>query len=107
MYKLRATILKDIRILTRDKVGLTLMFLMPVLLAIIITAIQNNTFELVNDSKVSLLVCNKDKGEESRQLIGSLEKMGRFELKQVTEDQSDQQIRKRMQAKDALLAIVI
>ena len=31
------------------------MFVMPVVLAIIITAIQNSTFELVNDNKVPLL----------------------------------------------------
>jgi ABC-2 type transport system permease protein len=107
MYKLWATILKDLRILTRDKVGLTLMFAMPVILAVVITAIQNSTFELVNDSKVPLLLCNKDKGEASTQLINSLEKMGRFELKQLTGDQTDKQIMERMRAKDALVAIVI
>ena len=28
------------------------MFIMPIILAIVITAIQNSTFELVNDNKV-------------------------------------------------------
>ncbi|MCH5691071.1 hypothetical protein LWM68_46725 [Niabella sp. W65] len=42
---------KDWRILTRDKVGLTLMFVMPIVLAIVITTVQNSTFELVNDKK--------------------------------------------------------
>jgi len=52
MYKLWATIKKDVRVLLRDKVGLTFMFLMPIMLAIIITAVQNSTFELVNDNKI-------------------------------------------------------
>ncbi|MBC8033790.1 MAG: ABC transporter permease [Chitinophagaceae bacterium] len=107
MYKLRATILKDIRILTRDRVGLILMFVMPIVLAIVITAVQNSTFELVNDSKVPLLLCNKDNGAASRQLIASLEKMGRFQLTQITGDNSDQQIREKMRLKDALVAVVI
>lgn len=107
MYKLRATIIKDLRILTRDKVGLTLMFIMPVILAIIITAIQNSTFELVNDNKVPLLLSNKDKGASGKQLIEAIDKIGMFNLKQVTGEQSEKQVIERMQAKDALIAIVI
>lgn len=107
MFKLWATILKDIRILTRDKVGLTLMFVMPIVLAIVITAIQNSTFELVNDNKVPLLLCNKDGGEASLQLMQAIEKIGMFNVKQVTKDESEKQITDRMHAKDALVAIVI
>ncbi len=107
MYKLWATIIKDIRILTRDKVGLTLMFVMPIVLAIVITAIQNSTFELVNDNKVPLLLCNKDTGNASRQLVEAIEKIGMFDVKQVTKDESEKQITDRMHAKDALVAIVV
>ena len=107
MFKLYATIIKDIRILTRDKVGLTLMFVMPIVLAIVITAIQNSTFELVNDNKVPLLLCNKDTGDASRQLVQAIEKIGMFDVKQVTKDETDKQIADRMHAKDALVAIVV
>jgi ABC-2 type transport system permease protein len=107
MYKLFATIKKDWRILTRDKVGLTLMFIMPVLLAIIITAIQNSTFEMVNDNKVPLLVSNKDQGELGRELIRAIDKIGMFDLKQVTAGETEKQVITRMQSKDALIAVVI
>jgi len=107
MFKLWATIVKDIRILTRDKVGLTLMFVMPIVLAIVITAIQNSTFELVNDNKVPLLLCNRDTGDASRQLVQAIEKIGMFNVKQVTKAETEQQIANRMHAKDALVAIVV
>ncbi|MCW3093525.1 MAG: transporter permease subunit [Ferruginibacter sp.] len=107
MYKLRATILKDLLILTRDKVGLLCMFAMPIILAIVITALQNSTFELVNDNKVPLLLCNKDAGDASRQLVKAIEKVGIFNLKQVVANQTEQQISDRMHAKDALIAIII
>ncbi|MES1223151.1 MAG: ABC transporter permease, partial [Bacteroidota bacterium] len=107
MFKLRATILKDLRILTRDKVGLALMFIMPIILAIVITAIQNSTFELVNDNKVPLLLSNRDTGDASRQLVQAIEKIGMFEVKQVTKNETEKQIADRMHAKDALVAIVI
>ncbi len=107
MFKLRATILKDIRILLRDKVGLTLMLLMPVLLAIVITSVQNSTFELVNDNKVPLIIYNKDSGQVSIELIRAVDKIGMFELKKLDSTQNEKDIVSRMHAKDALLAIII
>jgi len=107
MYKLWATIKKDIIVLLRDKVGLMLMFTMPIILAIVITAIQNSTFELVNNNKVPLLLCNRDTGDASKQLITAINKVGMFDIKQVTNNQTDQQIIDRMHAKDALVAVII
>ena len=107
MYKLWATIIKDIQILTRDKVGLIFMFAMPVILAVVITATQNSTFELVNKNKVPLLLCNKDKGEASKQLVIAIEKVGMFTVKKVTADETQQQLSERMHEKDALIAIII
>ena len=107
MFKLWTTIKKDIRILTRDKVGLTLMFIMPILLAIVITAIQNSTFKLVNDNKVPLLLCNKDGGETSLQFIAAIEKSGAFNLLVESGKTPQEEIIGRMHAKDALLALII
>ena len=107
MYKLWATIIKDLQILTRDKVGLIFMFVMPIILAIVITATQNSTFELVNKNKVQLLMCNKDKGEASKQLVNAIEKVGMFDVKKAATDQTEKQISGRMHDKGALIAIII
>jgi len=107
MYKLRATILKDIQVLTRDKVGLIMMFVMPIILAIVITATQNSTFELVNKNKVPLLLCNKDTGESSKGLVAAIEKVGMFEVKKVAAGETEKQLSDRMHEKDALIAIII
>ena len=107
MFRLYATILKDFRILTRDKVGLTLMFLMPVVLAIVITIVQNSTFEMVNNNKMALLLCNRDTGEAAKQLTAAIEKVGMFNVEKVAADQTEKQISERMGSKDALVAIVI
>ena len=107
MFKLRATILKDLLILTRDKVGMIVMFVMPIILAIVITATQNSTFELVNKNKVPLLLCNRDTGEPGKQLVIAIEKVGMFEVKKVAADQTEKQISDRMHEKDALIAIII
>ena len=107
MYRLWATIQKDVRVLSRDKVGLTFLFIMPVLLVLIVTSIQNNTFELINKNKVPLLVCNRDTGASSLQFIRALDTVGLFTVQQVPGDENDRSIRDRLQKKDAFLAVVV
>lgn len=107
MFKLWSTILKDVRILTRDKLGLVFMFVMPIVLAIVITAVQNSTFEMLNTNTVPMLMCNRDTGEAGKQMETAIAKVGMFDLKQVTPDVSDQEISDRMHAKDAVIAIII
>lgn len=107
VYKLWATIKKDWRILTRDRVGLTLMFVMPIVLAVVITTVQNSTFELVNDKKVPLLLLNKDKGVAGKELEATLEKGGMFTIKKLSAGQDEAVLKQRVQDKDALLGLVI
>lgn len=107
MFKLRATILKDIKILWRDKVGLILMFVMPVLLVIVVTNIQNSTFQLVNKNKLSILICNRDTGQVSQQLIASIGKIGMFNVIQLAGTQSEKQLVDAMHEKDVLLGVII
>ncbi|MEP7255747.1 MAG: ABC transporter permease [Ferruginibacter sp.] len=107
MFKLWSTILKDIRILTRDKLGLIFMFVMPIVLAIVITAVQNSTFEMLNTNTVPMLLCNRDTGDAGKQLEAAITKVGMFDLKQVTPNVTDKEISNRMHAKDAVIAIII
>ncbi|MDF2434181.1 MAG: type transport system permease protein [Mucilaginibacter sp.] len=107
MFKLWATIKKDVRILLRDKVGISLMFVMPIILVVVVTSIQNSTFQLVNKNKLSILVCNKDAGKSSAELIGALEKIGMFKVSQTPKNLSEKQINDAMHNNDAMLGIVI
>jgi ABC-2 type transport system permease protein len=107
MHILRATIIKDSKILLRDRVGLFMMFFMPILLVIVITSVQNSTFELVNNNKVSLVVFNKDGGAMGDQLIEALSKIGLFKLQMADSSMSEHNIVSVMYDKDALVAVVI
>lgn len=107
MFKLWSTILKDMRILTRDRLGLVFMFVMPIVLAIVITAVQNSTFEMLNTNTVPMMLCNRDTGEAGKQLETAIIKVGMFNLKQVTPDVTEKEISDRMHAKDAVIAIII
>lgn len=107
MFKLRATIVKDLRLLSRDKVGLLLMFVMPIVLALLITIIQNSTYELVNDNKVTLVLYNEDTGEISQQLIETLQKTNLFDWKSEATLKSETEIIDGLESSDALLALHI
>lgn len=107
MFKLWASIVKDVRILLRDKVGISLMFIMPVILVIVVTLIQNSTFQLMNKNKLTVVVCNKDAGKLSAQLVTTINKIGMFKVVQVPGSQNAQQIADGMHTNDAMLAITI
>lgn len=107
MYKLWATILKDVQVLRRDRLGLTFMFVMPVLLVLIVTGMQSGTFELVNKNKLPLLVCNKDTGGASLQFIRAVDTMGLFDVRRIPDTESEETIRERLYRKEALMAIVL
>jgi len=84
-----------------------MMFFMPILLVIVITSVQNSTFELVNNNKVSLVVFNKDEGPTGNQLVEALRKIGLFKLQMADSSMSDNNIIPVMYDKDALVAVVI
>lgn len=107
MFRLWSTIIKDLRILTRDKVGLTLMFLMPVVLAIVITSVQNGTFEMVNNNKVAIILNNRDTGEASHELVKAIEEAGMFDIQERGPFRNEQEVRDRMYQKDIMVAVVI
>ncbi len=107
LFKLWTTIIKDIRVILTDKVGLIFMFVMPILLAIVITAIQNSTFELVNNKKIILLLSNRDTCLFSHNLVEAIEKSGMFDIISMDSKISENELVERMHQKDALLSLVI
>jgi ABC-2 type transport system permease protein len=107
MHVLKATIIKDLKILLRDRVGLLMMFFMPILLVIVITSVQNSAFELINNNKISLLVYNRDKGSLGLQLIAGIRKIGLFKLQLTDSTIHENDILSQMHDKDALVTLVI
>lgn len=107
MFKLWATIVKDSRILWRDGVGLALMFVMPIVLVIVITDIQNSTFQLINKNKLPVLVCNRDTGTSGKQLVEAINKIGMFSISELPRGQDEKMIADSMKKTDALMAVII
>jgi len=107
MFKLWATIVKDVKILLRDRMGLLLMFAMPIILVIIVTSIQNSTFQLVDKNKLPVLICNTDTGQESLQLINAINKIGMFKVTLSPNNKTAKQLADAMHSDNAMLGIII
>ena len=75
--KLFTTLIKDLLILWRDRAGLLVLFVMPAVLVVIITLVQNNVHKLMGESSALVILLDQDGGE-----LGTLvsDKMSGIEL---------------------------
>lgn len=80
MYKLWASIYKEFLLLTRDLGGLTILFVMPLVLIITITLIQDSSFKSIQESKIPILIVDNDKGMISSSIFKGLRNQKLFEV---------------------------
>lgn len=80
MHKLWASTYKELLLLIRDFGGLVILFVMPLVLIVTITLIQDSTFKTVNDSKIPILLVDYDKGEISKTIFEDLKASNSFEI---------------------------
>jgi ABC-2 type transport system permease protein len=61
MNKLLAIIKKETLILLRDKIGLSILFIMPIVLIFVMTLIQDSTFKTINEKGIPIVLVNNDR----------------------------------------------
>ena len=62
------TIKKEITLITRDTGGLVILFLMPLLLILIVTFVQDGTYRNFSKEKIAILLIDNDKDEISQKI---------------------------------------
>ncbi|MTD70156.1 ABC transporter permease subunit [Flavobacterium sp. LC2016-13] len=72
------SVVKEFLLLRRDLGGLIILFVMPLVLVITVTLIQDSTFKTVSDSKIEILLIDNDKGDVSKTVFENLEKSSLF-----------------------------
>lgn len=60
LHKLLATVKKETLLLLRDKVGLSVLFLMPVALILVMTLIQDSAFKSINEKGIPVIFIDND-----------------------------------------------
>ncbi len=106
MFKLYASLRKELLLLINDKVGLALMFVMPLLLVFIITIIQDSAYKMVNENQIPLLVVNHDRGKEGEKLVELLTKSGLFKIDSQN-DIKQQSLKSELLSRGKMIALYI
>jgi len=104
LYKLWRSFIKEIQLLKRDSGGIVIIFLMPLLLIITITLIQDSTFKNLEGSKIPIIFIDNDKSEVSKVITQELKDSKTFEL--VT-DYNEKSAQEAVFGGDYQMAIVI
>ena len=87
MHKLWASTYKEFLLLSRDIGGIAILFIMPLVLIVTITLIQDSTFKTVSDVKIPILLVDNDKGNVSENIQKNLEDSDAFEV--IIKDSED------------------
>ena len=80
LYKLWRSFVREILLLKRDIGGIVIIFVMPLLLIVTITLIQDSTFKNLEGSKIPIIFIDNDKSEISKNIKYELENGKTFEL---------------------------
>lgn len=69
---------KEMQLLKRDFGGLVILFVMPLVLVVTITLIQDNAFKSVSENDIPILLIDNDKGEIAEKVKQNLKESGSF-----------------------------
>ncbi len=72
------SVFKEFLILKRDIGGVIILFVMPLVLIITVTLIQDTTFKKVNDAKIPILLVDNDDGKVSQSVSENLQNSEAF-----------------------------
>src|SRR6187402_2429262 len=87
LYKIWMSVCKEFLLLKRDIGGVVTLFLMPLILIIVVTLIQDSTFKTIDDSKIPILLVDYDKGNVSKTIFDNLKKSDVFSVITAIDDQ--------------------
>lgn len=104
MHKLGASAYKEFLLLTRDLGALAILFLMPLLLVIVITIVQDGTFKTIKQNKIPILVVDHDGGHVAQHVLENLRASQMFEVVNNNDDRHAQDL---VRKGEYQLAIVI
>ncbi len=104
MHKLMASIYKEFLLLTRDWGGLTILFVMPLVLIITITLIQDSSFKSLQKVKIPIVLVDYDQGAISKTIREGIQEQ---ELLSIIEKETEEEAKDQVYKGDYQMAIII
>lgn len=103
--KLIYSIYKEYKVLIRDRAGLAITFIMPTVLILIMTLIQDSTFKSVNESSVPLLFVDRDHDSLSETLEKYINNSKFFAI--TKKQLSNEEVKKEIAQGHYLIGIIV
>ncbi|NVO02562.1 MAG: ABC transporter permease [Bacteroidetes bacterium] len=109
MKKLFAEMRKEFLVLIRDIPGLTILFLMPMFLILVVTLTQENAFKKVNESKITILWNDNDTSLYGETIEKGLVESGFFEVIKVINNKkiSDSEVHEKISKGEFQIGVII
>jgi len=106
---LLALIGKELLLLRRDRGGLLVLFVMPVLLVLVLSLLQDNLFRATGETASRALLVNRDRGDQGAELARLLAATGTLDLVEELGGKplTTEKARRRVHAGDYQFALVI
>ncbi|WP_179021041.1 ABC transporter permease [Winogradskyella forsetii] len=92
MHKLLASAYKEFLLLTRDVGGISILFIMPLVLIVTITLIQDSSFQSIRESKIPILLVDNDKGLVSETIVKGLNDSNIFKVIKLEKEDEAQNL---------------
>ena len=80
MLKLYATILKELLLLRRDRAGLLVLFVMPAVLVLVVSLVQENVLKTIGGTNTRILFVDKDQNSLGQTIEDQLRESGSLEI---------------------------
>jgi ABC-2 type transport system permease protein len=102
-----ANIQKELLLLRRDLVGLLVIFLMPVVLVVVVTLVQQNVMKTLGKTKIKALILDRDGSGLDEKIKAAFTKSGDIDIAENPKAVSVEELRRIVAKGDFQFAIVI
>ena len=85
MSKIVACVVKEFRLIKRDYGGLLLLFAMPLFLVLVMTLLQESTFNSINEKRIKVALLNADQSLIGNSFKNGLEQSSIFQIQETVD----------------------
>lgn len=109
IHKYLASTLKELLLLLRDKAGLTMLFIMPMALILIMTFLQDSSFQLLEEKKLPILIINYDADTFGIEIVNGLKNSKFFKVDELNseEPEAENKLKNQVESGDYQIGIII
>ncbi len=104
--KLTASVKKEFLLLIRDMAGLSMLFIMPIALVILMALLQDSTFKVLDEKKMPVVIINNDNDIFGNNIVSGLSSSKFFDVTVLTTGDATE-LRKEVASGQYMIGIIV